>query len=59
MADKRLPTKEAQAETAPNDANEIQDQERREAVKKLGKYAAYTAPALPALMTKTKSAAKQ
>ena len=52
MADKQLPTNESGEDVARSDTNESHDQERREAVKKLGKYAAYTAPALLALMTK-------
>ena len=57
MADKQLPTNESGEDVAPSDTNESHDQERREAVKKLGKLAVYTAPALLALMAKPTKAA--
>jgi hypothetical protein len=50
MADKQLPTKADGNETVRESV--AHDQERREAMKKLGKMAAYTAPALLALMAK-------
>ena len=52
MAGEQVTTKDVWGETARDNESETHDQERRETMKKLGKLAVYTAPALLALMAK-------